>query len=90
MTVGIIWFRKSLRIHDNRVLSWAHESHEIKTLFPIYIFEEEIEHGSTERMGESRLRFQYECVADLDRNLNSKLGLSLNAVSYTHLTLPTT
>ena len=43
MSVAIIWFRKCLRIHDNQTLSWALESNQIKSILPIYIFEEDID-----------------------------------------------
>ena len=81
MTVAIVWFRKSLRVHDNQALSWACSSDEIKSILPVYIFGEEIREGSTEKMGEQRLRFQYECVENLHYNLNSKLGLKLHVFS---------
>ena len=81
MSVAIIWFRKCLRIHDNQALSWAFESNQIKSILPIYIFEEDIHQGSTTKMNENRLRFQYECVLDLQHNLDTKLGLKLHIFS---------
>ena len=52
MSVAILWFRKCLRIHDNQTLSWAFESNQIKSILPIYIFEEDIDQGSTTKMNE--------------------------------------
>ena len=81
MSVAIIWFRKCLRIHDNQALSWAFESNQIKSILPIYIFEENIHQGSTNKMNENRLRFQYECVLDLQHNLDTELDLKLHIFS---------
>ena len=81
MSVAILWFRKCLRIHDNQTLSWAFESNQIKSILPIYIFEEDIDQGSTTKMNENRLRFQYECVHDLQHNLDTELGLKLHIFS---------
>ncbi len=81
MQVAIVWFRNSLRIHDNPVLSWAYESDDIDFVLPIYIFDEEIRHRSTQTMGEHRLRFQFECVENLHQNLKNKLDLDLQVFS---------
>ena len=81
MKVAIVWFRNSLRIHDNPVLSWAYDSDNADFILPIYIFEEEIYHKSTQNMGEHRLRFQFDCVEDLHQNLENKLDLDLHVFS---------
>ena len=81
MQVAIVWFRNSLRIHDNPVLSWACESESVDFVLPIYIFDEEIHQGSTSSMGEHRLRFQFDCVEDLQQNLKHKLDLDLHIFS---------
>ena len=81
MVVAVIWFRNSLRIHDNPVLSWAYESENVDSILPIYIFDEEIKHKSTPAMGEQRLRFQFDCVENLQQNLQDKLGLDLHVFS---------
>jgi len=67
MVVAVIWFRNSLRIHDNPVLSWAYESENVDSILPIYIFDEEIKQKSTRTMGEQRLRFQFDCVENLQQ-----------------------
>jgi cryptochrome len=87
MTVAIVWFRKSLRIHDNHALSWACESEEITSIIPIYIFEEQIDLYSTKKMSANRLRFQYECVTNLSHNLREKLGLDLHVFSGDYLSV---
>ena len=81
MVVAVIWFRNSLRIHDNPVLSWAYESENVDSILPIYIFDKEIKHKSTPAMGEQRLRFQFDCVENLQQNLQDKLGLDLHVFS---------
>ena len=81
MNVAVVWFRHSLRVHDNPVLSWAYESEEIDGILPIYIFDEEIHERSTASMGEHRLRFRFDCVEDLHRNLKNQLGLDLHVFS---------
>ena len=81
MVVAVVWFRNSLRIHDNPVLSWAYESKNVDSILPIYIFDEEIQHKSTLTMGEQRLRFQFDCVDNLHQNLKEKLDLDLHVFS---------
>ena len=81
MQVAVVWFRNSLRIHDNPVLSWAYESENIDFILPIYILDEEIHQRSTLSMGEHRLRFQFDCVENLHQNLKHKLDLDLHIFS---------
>jgi len=81
MQVAIVWFRSSLRVHDNPVLSWAYESENIDSILPIYIFDEEIEERNTSSMGEHRLRFQFDCVENLHQNLKNKLDVDLHIFS---------
>ena len=97
MNTAIIWFRKTIRIHDNPMLIWAESSQEIDSVIPIYIMDENWNHGDNENcVGANRINFLYESLLDLDRNLKEKFGTKLLvysgnscAVSYTHLTLPT-
>ena len=81
MVVAVVWFRNSLRIHDNPVLSWVYESENVDSILPIYIFDEEIQQKSTRTMGEQRLRFQFDCVDNLQQNLKDKLDLDLHVFS---------
>ena len=81
MQVAVVWFRNSLRIHDNPVLSWSFESENVDMILPIYIFDEKIHQRSTQSMGEHRLRFQFDCVENLHQNLKNKLGLDLHVFS---------
>ena len=68
MVVAVVWFRNSLRIHDNPVLSWAYESENVDSILPIYIFDEEIQQKSTPAMGEQRLRFLFDLVDNRHTN----------------------
>ena len=81
MVAAVVWFRNSLRIHDNPVLSWAYESENVDSILPIYIFDEEIQQKSTPAMGEQRLRFLFDCVDNLHQNLKDKLDLDLHVFS---------
>ena len=81
MRVAIVWFRNSLRIHDNPVLSWAYESETVDFILPIYIFDEQIRQKSTQTMAKHRLRFQFDCVENLHDNLKNKLDLDLHIFS---------
>ena len=73
-------FRNSLRIHDNPVLSWAYESENVDYILPIYILMRKLQ-KSTWTMGEQRLRFQFDCVENLQQNLKDKLDLELYVFS---------
>ena len=81
MQVAVVWFRNSLRIHDNPVLSWAYESENVDLILPVYIFDEKIHQRSTQTMAEHRLRFQFECVENLHQNLKNKFDLDLHIFS---------
>ena len=81
MSVAVVWFSNSLRVHDNPALTCAYESEDVEFILPIYIFEEEIDNRSTRSMGEQRLRFQFDCVEDLHQNLKHKLDLDLQIFS---------
>ena len=81
MQVAVVWFRNSLRVHDNPILSWACESENIDSILPIYIFDEDIDERSTSSMGEHRLRFQFDCVENLHQNLKNKLDVDLHIFS---------
>ena len=77
MKTSIVWFRKSIRIHDNPVLEWASSSEDIDSIIPIYIMEDKwnLDEGSIQ--GRSRLNFLYESLLDLDRNLKENYGAKL-------------
>lgn len=81
MRVAVVWFRNSMRIHDNPVLSWAYESENVEAILPIYIFAEETNQGGNQTIGKHRLRFQFDCVEDLHKNLKSELDLDLHIFS---------
>ena len=39
MSTAIIWFRRSLRLHDNEALTWACNSDDIDRILPIFIMD---------------------------------------------------
>ena len=102
MNTAIVWFRKTIRIHDNPMLMWAESSQQIDSIIPIYIIDENWSLDVENSVGVNRLNFLYESLLDLDKNLKDNFGTKLLVysgdsneviksitVSYTHLTLPT-
>lgn len=70
--IGIYWFRKCLRLHDNPVLQKA--VLECKLIYPIFILDPWFKKNGN--VGSNRWRFLWESLKDLDcslRELNSKL-----------------
>ena len=39
VSTAIIWFRKSLRLHDNEALNWACNSDDVDRIVPIFIID---------------------------------------------------
>ena len=85
MTVAVLWFRKSLRLHDNEALTWACSSDEVDSILPIFIFEEEDLRGERRGLGFNRLSFISQSLRDLDSRLNDNLGLRLRIFSGNYL-----
>ena len=85
MTVAVVWFRKSLRLHDNEALTWACSSDEVDSILPIFIFEEQELRGEGEGLGFNRLRFISQSLRDLDNRLSDNLGLRLKIFSGNYL-----
>ena len=71
----IFWFRKDLRIQDNLALEEAGKEAKV---FPIYINDD---NDSDRPMGAASKVWLYHSL--------KSLNISLETVSYTHLTLPT-
>ncbi len=74
---GIVWFKTDLRLHDNETLIKAIEEND--AIIPIYcINPQELNesNGKVERIGDFRLKFLLESIAELDTNLR-KLGSGL-------------
>jgi len=77
MSTSIVWFRKSLRLHDNPVLTEAYEDSRIEKIIPLFILDPNIVGKDYEKLGASRLRFLIESLQDLDSQLSSKYGSRL-------------
>jgi deoxyribodipyrimidine photolyase len=77
MKTAILWFRKSIRLHDNPVLTWANSSEDIDSIIPIYIMEDKWNSDKGSIQGRSRLNFLYDSLLDLDRNLKENYGAKL-------------
>ena len=70
--IGIYWFRKCLRLHDNPMLLKA--STECECLYPIFILDPWFKENAN--VGANRWRFLWESLKDLDtslRKLNSRI-----------------
>ena len=87
MSTAIIWFRRSLRLHDNEALTWACNSDDIDRILPIFIMDFEDLFNQNKGISYNRIRFLQESLEDLNARMEQKLDS--NSVSYTHLTLPT-
>ena len=74
MNTAIIWFRKTIRIHDNPLLIWAESSQEIDSIIPIYIIDEKLRLEEGNNVGVNRLNFLYDSLLDLNKNLKKNTG----------------
>lgn len=77
MSTSIVWFRKSLRIHDNPALNEACEDSNVKKIIPLFILDPKILGKDYEKLGTNRLRFLIESLRDLDLQLTSKFNSQL-------------
>ena len=77
MNIAIVWFRKTIRIHDNPMLTWAESSQQIDSIIPIYIIDENWSLDVENSVGVNRLNFLYESLLDLDKNLKDNFGTKL-------------
>lgn len=70
--IGVHWFRKALRIHDNPALARA--AAECSTLYPIFVLDDWF--ADPAKICANRYQFLLECLTNLDENLrkvNSRL-----------------
>ena len=74
MSVGIVWLRNTLRIHDNPVLVDALLSKKVKKLVFIYIHDSE---RYSRQNSLNRVQFLYESLLDLSIGIESKLNNKL-------------
>ena len=51
MKTSIVWFRKSLRLHDNPALMAACENEQVDSILPLYIIDPDIFGGKIIRIG---------------------------------------
>ena len=77
MNTAIVWFRKTIRIHDNPMLTWAESSQQIDSIIPIYIIDENWSLDVENSVGVNRLNFLYESLLDLNKNLKDNFGSKL-------------
>jgi len=70
----LVWFRKGLRLHDNRALSAALQRSG-KLVYPVFVLDPWFLHPS--KVGPNRIRFLLESLSDLDRGLERDLGTRL-------------
>ena len=77
MKTSIVWFRKSLRLHDNPALTAACENENVDSILPIYILDPNTVGENYQKWSPNRLRFLIEGLSDLDRQLSSQYGSQL-------------
>ena len=77
MKTSIVWFRKSLRLHDNPALTAACEDETVDSILPLYIFDPDTVGENYQKLSPNRLRFLIESLSDLDHQLSSQYGSSL-------------
>ena len=85
MNIAIIWFRKSLRLHDNEALTWACNSNDIDKILPIFIVDFEDLLGQDNPISYNRIRFLQESIEDLDSRMRDKLDSNLTIFSGKYL-----
>ncbi len=72
MSTSVVWFRKSLRLHDNPGLTQACEDSSVDFILPIFILDPKVVGEKFEKYGKNRIRFLLESLEDLDHSLVSK------------------
>jgi len=77
MKTSIVWFRKSLRLHDNPALMAACENEQVDSILPLYIIDPDIFGGKFENWSPNRLRFLIESLSDLNKQLSTRYGSQL-------------
>lgn len=69
---GLVWFRRDLRVHDQRALATACE--ECDEVIPLFVFDEPL--LRSQEFGSACVNFMLGCLVELNRSL-SDLGLTL-------------
>ncbi len=77
MSTAVVWFRNSLRIHDNPFLSWACNSEEVDSIVPIFLLDGYLTSVRDGEIGFNRFRFLVDCLKVLRDNLEKKMNLEL-------------
>jgi len=77
MSTCIVWFRKSLRLHDNPALTAACLDKEVTSIIPLYVLDPAVLGKNYENFGPSRLRFLIESLRDLDSQLSAEYASKL-------------
>ena len=77
MKTSIVWFRKSLRLHDNPALVSACENEQVDSILPLFIFDPDVVGKDYQNLSPNRFRFLIESLSDLDNQLSSKYGSQL-------------
>ncbi len=77
MSTCVVWFRKSLRLHDNPALTEACLDNETTSIIPLYVLDPAVLGQNFENLGPSRLSFLFESLRDLDSRLTSEFGSKL-------------
>lgn len=77
MSTCIVWFRKSMRLHDNPALTAACQDKEVTSILPLFVLDPNLAGRDFEKYGANRFRFLIECLNDLDSQLTSKYASKL-------------
>ena len=85
VSTAIIWFRKSLRLHDNESLTWACNSDDVDRILPIFIMDFDDLFDQNNRISYNRIRFLQESLKDLNASMEDKLDSNLTIFSGKYL-----
>ena len=77
MSACVVWFRKSLRLHDNPALTAACQEKGISSIIPLYVLDPNILGQDFEKFGPNRLSFLFESLRDLDSRLSTEYASKL-------------
>ena len=72
MKTCVLWLRKTLRLHDNAVLSAAASCKNFDSVLPLYIADPKQLGVNFEKYGPARLRFLIESLSDLDAQFRER------------------
>ena len=85
MSTAIVWFRKTLRVHDNEVLTWACNSDDVERILPIFIMDFEDLFDENNGISYNRIRFLQESLEDLNARMGEKIDSNLTLFSGKYL-----